>query len=152
MQTGRDQESTAFAYEGTRTRGNCDSCVLADSPNEFNKKNLPTSFLAGSGCARIFCVKAKKCVGKSFFRFRHNEDGTFNPNAPTVLCEGLAVWTQRTYYGRSLDECVRFAFSDHGLDVELPAGANREKLFYPELARTTAATQETATYAPVSKC
>ena len=42
----------------------------------------------------------------------HIIGGRWNPQAPTVLCEGLAVWAQRTYHDGPLDECVRFAFSD----------------------------------------
>ncbi len=42
----------------------------------------------------------------------HIIGGRWNPNAPTVLCEGLAVWAQRTVNGCSVDHYPRLAFSD----------------------------------------
>ena len=42
----------------------------------------------------------------------HIIGGRWNPAAPTLLCEGLAVWAQRTISGYPLDRCARLAPSE----------------------------------------
>lgn len=55
----------------------------------------------------------------------------------------------KVWHWRKFD---RMSLHNNGLDVELPAGANREKQFHPESARTTAVRQVTVNYVSVSKC
>jgi hypothetical protein len=52
----------------------------------------------------------------------HIVAGWWNPRPAAVLCEGLAVWAQKTWDGRSLDDCVRAAHASPESALDLLLG------------------------------
>ena len=52
----------------------------------------------------------------------HIVAGWWNARPPAVLCEGLAVWAQKTRGGRPLDECVRAAYASPASALDLLLG------------------------------